>query len=118
MPIDNVPLFDLFTPADATAAQLLTAFNDSIDPETGEYSGELSDELSDLHYLWRGSEVTSLGTFEKMSDWNHGDGHEQGIVVKHVESGLFFMSVGTYSSWDSSDWEKWVEGKTEEFGEN
>ena len=106
MTIENVPLFDLFKPDEASAAQLLAALNDSIDPNTGEYSEELSDELGDLKYAWR-TESTPIGTFENVTNWNHGDGHEQGQVVKHVESGLYFMITGTYSSWDSSDWEEW-----------
>lgn len=106
MTIENVPLFDLFNAEQATAKQLLDALNDGIDPNTGQHSESLSDELGDLTYAWR-TEVTPIGTFESRSDWNHGDGHEQGKVIEHIETGLCFMVLGTYSSWDNSDWDEW-----------
>ena len=108
--IENVPLFDLFTPEEATAQQLLDALNNGTDPSTGKDDDALSDGLGDIKYLWR-TEETPIGTFEKVTEWNGGDGREQGIVVRHVESGLLFMTTGTYSSWDSSDWNEWVEAK-------
>lgn len=117
MPIENVPLFDLYTPEEATAQQLLDALNHGKDPRTGTEDDALSDELGDIKYMWRRRDETPIGTFENMSEWNHGDGHEQGQVVKHVESGLYFMAIGTYSSWDASDWEEWKQCFPFEFTE-
>ena len=107
MTIENVPLFDLFTAEDATEKQLLDAFNDGINPETGEYDESFQDELGDVRHLWRQTK-TPIGTFLSVIEWNGGDGREQGIVVRHKESGILLMATGTYSSWDSSDWDDWV----------
>lgn len=83
--------------------------------EGEEYEGEL-----ELH-SWnkdRPIVVEDLGTFWSVDEWNLGDGREMGEVVKHEESGKFFMRTGYYSSWDSSDWETgWLEAKPYEFVE-
>lgn len=63
-------------------------------------------------------EIPELGSFFPAANWNHGDGHEMSEVVRHVQSGKFFMRTGTYSSWDSSDWDTdWLEAKPYEFVE-
>lgn len=109
--IENVPLFDLFTPETATHAQLLAALNDGVNPRTGrpDDTDALGDELYDLHYAWNHRPTeTSIGTFEVVKEWNGGDGKPRGIVLRHVESDTYIMDEGIYSSWDSSEWDGWV----------
>src|SRR6476469_3407877 len=84
-------------PADLSSNDLLRALNDSIDPNTGEQSNEIYDYLCELKWGER-SQSSILGNFDSVSNWNLGDGREFGAVVKHEETGKFFMNLGTYSS--------------------
>lgn len=103
--IENIPLFDMATVNTLTAQQIIDAVENGVNPFTGEKDYGLADELHDaIHDCWR--EVsTSIGTFESVTNWSGGDGHEMGIVVRHVETDQIFMKTGTYSSWDSNDWD-------------
>ena len=80
---------------------------------------ELIDEFRDeVLYMWRDSvTVEGLGEFTKLAEWSGGDGHEQGIVVQHVPTGIILMFLGVYSSWDSSSWDDIVEAEPFEFRE-
>lgn len=40
---------------------------------------------------------------EIIKDWCYGDGHEMGKVIKIGDQ--FWQVDGTYSSWDSSEWD-------------
>ena len=56
-------------------------------------------------FFYEGGDLPGFGSFEQVASWNYGDGHERGAVFKH-ESGRYFQATGSYSSWDSSTWDK------------
>jgi len=84
-------------------------WEDGTNPFTGEVDEELQGQFKEaIKYNWR-DEVTPVGTFAHVANWSYGDGHEQGNVVKHVETGTYLRISGVYSSWDSSQWNELAE---------
>lgn len=80
---------------------------EDFDPDTDDFdeAEEKWEEARD-EFFYEAGELPGFGLFNSVAQWNMGDGHEQGIVVKHEESGRFFKITGYYSSWDSSDWDE------------
>lgn len=73
------------------------------DPDYDEKHNDWYDEISD--FMYGGGGLTGFGDFDAVASWNYGDGHEQGVVFRHKQSGRYFMVKGYYSSWDASSWE-------------
>ena len=103
--MDNVPLFDR-KPSEFTFEDFKHLYDDGVSPVTFEYDEDLYEEFREtVLYGYKESVVGGLGTFRVLAQWCGGDGHEQGVVTEHVDSGVILMATGTYSSWDSSDWD-------------
>jgi hypothetical protein len=106
MTIENVPLFDLATPETLTPAQLMEAFENGIDPRTGQVDEDFHEDMREaILDMWREVQ-TPIGTFKSVTNWNLGDGHDMGLVAQHVETGMYILLEGTYSSWDGSEYDR------------
>lgn len=119
MTFENVPLpFEKVKPEELTGQQLVDAVTKGIDPSTGAADVGLGESLRDIVYWgYRSRSHTPLGSFEEVAEWSGGDGHPMGRVVRHVESDTYLMAEGTYSSWDSSDYDTLVVAEPYQFVE-
>lgn len=108
--MDDVPLFDR-KPSEFTFEDFNRLYEDQVSPVTFEYDESLYEEFRDsiTYGSTRDQGVEGLGTFKTRAEWSGGDGRPMGIVTEHLESGVTFMLEGTYSSWDSSEWDGLVE---------
>jgi len=108
--MDDVPLFDR-QPSEFTFEDFKRLYDTEVSPVTFEEDTEMYESFRDaILYGWeRDQVIEGLGTFHLLSDWSGGDGKPMGKVTEHLESGVIMMVEGTYSSWDSSEWDDMVE---------
>ena len=116
--MDDVPLFDR-KPNEFTFEDFKRLYETEVSPVTFEEDVDMYEYFRDaVLYGWsRDSVVEGLGTFRQLAEWSGGDGKPMGAVTQHLESGVIMMAEGTYSSWDSSDWDSFVEAEPFEFTE-
>lgn len=100
-----------------TFKDIKAAIEDEINPATGEYDEEMGAVRDTFLDGFEGYDDSPIGRFEALADWSGGDGHQMGRVSKHVPTGIIVMALGTYSSWDASDWDVLVEAEPYTFTE-
>lgn len=89
-----------------TAEELLEKINSFDENEWYESGREYGEPEYLGDFFYQGGTVPGMGEFRVVASWNLGDGHEQGVVFEHEESGRFFRATGWYSSWDTGEWQE------------
>lgn len=74
-----------------------------------DWANDNSGSVAELNWNYKGDKKTPWGVYTPVagSDYSYGDGHEMGFVVE--VAGRYFHASGTYTSWDGSEYDNFVE---------